>query len=145
MPPKGQKKVTAKVQDAIVEKQKAEALASYRQKTAEEQAAKKKTAQAAGAVLDELKSLVQGKAGDDHLSPTAIRAARKARTRRTKKPWSPEVTASPKKPAEPVTDQGRIPTPPPLPVDLRLDASPRQQADLGISSELLIQLAQSQS
>ena len=145
MPPKSQKKVTAKVQDAIVEKQKAEALASYRQKTAEEQAAKKKTAQAAGAVLDELKSLVQGKAGDDHVSPMAIRAASKARTRRTKKPWNPEVTATPKKPAEPVTDQVRIPTPPPLPVDLRMDASPRQQADLGISSELLSQLAQSQS
>ena len=72
MPPKGQKKVTAKVQDAEIEKQKAEALASYRQKTAEEQVAKKKTAQAAGAVLDELKSLVQGKASDDNVSPMAI-------------------------------------------------------------------------
>ena len=34
----------------------------------------------------------------------AIRAASKARTRRTKKPWSPEVTATPKKPAKPVYD-----------------------------------------
>ena len=113
--------------------------------TSEEQADKKKTAQTAGAVLDELKSLVQGKAGDDHVSPMAIRAASKARTRRTKKLWSPEVTATPKKPAEPVTEQVRIPTPPPLPVDLRMDASPRQQADVGISSEFFNQLMQSQS
>ena len=48
-------------------------------------------------------------------------------------------------PAEPVTEQVKIPTPLPLPGDLRMDASPRQQADLGIYSEFFNQLVQSQS
>ena len=51
MAPKVQKKITAKAQDAEAEKQTAEALATYRQKSAEEQTAKKKTVQAADAVL----------------------------------------------------------------------------------------------
>ena len=92
-----------------------------------------------------MKSLVQGKAGDDHASPKAIRAASKTRIRRTKKPWSPEISASPKKPVESITEQVRILTPPPLPVDLRMDASPRRQADQGISSDVLNQLVQFQS
>ena len=148
MPSKGQKKATANVQEAEVsEKQRAEALASYRKKTAEEQTAKKQTAQAAGAMLDEFKSLVQGNVGDDHVSPRAIQTASKARTRRIKKSWNSNVPATSNKSIQPVAVpvQARIPTPPSLPDALSVHASPRQQEDLRISGEALNQFLQAQS
>ena len=56
-------------------------------------------------MLNELKSLIQGKA--DHLYPMAIRAANKARTRRSKKPWNPviapKIPATAKKSTVPIT------------------------------------------